>query len=140
MAHSRRRAVLPEQWARFRDHLPADLRDRTLVDAYARLLASPDPVLVDAAARAWCDWEDALIAHETGGRRSPRYDDTRFRRGLARLITHYFSNGAWLADDQLLAGAAHLATVRACSSTAGSTCAVAWRRPGSCTGHARAAS
>jgi len=106
------RMLLPREWEAFRGHLPAPDRDGDLAAGYARLLASPDPAVVDAAARAWCAWEDALIAHETGGARSPRYDDPRFRVGFARLVTHYFSHSAWLEDDQLLAGAAeHLAAI-----------------------------
>jgi proline iminopeptidase len=106
------RMVLPREWDVFRGHLPEPDRDGDLAAGYAKLLASPEPAVVDAAARAWCDWEDALIAHETGGARSARYDDPGFRVGFARLVTHYFSHAAWLDEDQLLAGAAeHLAAI-----------------------------
>ncbi|PPK98168.1 proline iminopeptidase [Kineococcus xinjiangensis] len=99
-------AFLPRQWEALRDHLPPQERDGDLTAAYARLLA--DPATAEAAARAWCEWEEALVAHESGGRRNPRYDDPRFRLGFARLVTHYFSHAAWLADGELLAGAAAL--------------------------------
>jgi proline iminopeptidase len=103
--------LLPQEWEALRDHLPAHERDGDLTAAYARQLASPDPDLAAAAARAWCDWEEALVAHENGARRNPRYDDPRFRLGFARLVTHYFSHAAWLADDQLLVGATALAGI-----------------------------
>ncbi len=103
--------LVPREWDTFRGHLPEYDRDGDLAVGYARLLASPDPAVVDAAARAWCDWEDALIAHETGGARSAGYDDPRFRVGFARLVTHYFSHAAWLGEDQLLSGAEHIAAI-----------------------------
>jgi proline iminopeptidase len=103
--------LLPEQWHAFRHHLPESDRDGDLAAAYARLLTTPDPGVADAAARSWCSWEDALLAHETRGARNPRYDDPRFRLGFARLVTHYFSHAAWLEHDQLLTNAARLAGI-----------------------------
>src|SRR5215212_9492022 len=79
--------------------------------AYARLLVDPDPDVHHRAARCWCDWEETVVSVESGGRPNPRYDDPRFRLGFARLVTHYFSHAAWLADDQLLVGAKALAGI-----------------------------
>jgi proline iminopeptidase len=103
----------PQQWRRFRDHLPAGARNGNLAAGYAALLASADPEVRDAAARSWCAWEDALISLETGGRSSSRYDDPRFRLGFARLVTHYFAHAAWLGPSQLIDGAADLAGIPA---------------------------
>lgn len=105
------RLLLPEQWDAFRCHVPERDRDRDLAAAYARLLSDPDPAVAHAAARAWCNWEDALLSHETGGVGDARYDDPRFRLGFARLVTHYFSHAAWLGDDQLLQGAGRLGEI-----------------------------
>ena len=94
-------------------HLVADierLRDHLGIERWL-VYTRPVDVTADAAARAWCEWENALVAHETGGRADPRYDDPRFRLGFARLVTHYFSHAARLEDDQLLSGAARLAGV-----------------------------
>lgn len=99
----------PEQWRRFRDGVPAEDREGDLASAYGRLLADPDPAVHRQAARDWCDWEEALVSLESGGRPNPRYEDERFRLGFARLVTHYFSHAAWLEDDELLEGAGHLA-------------------------------
>jgi proline iminopeptidase len=104
-------AFLPAQWERFRAGLPAGDRDGDLVTAYARLLVDPDPDVRRRAARRWCDWEEAIVSVESGGHPNPRYDDPSFRLGFARLVTHYFSHAAWLADDQLLAGADRLAGI-----------------------------
>jgi proline iminopeptidase len=102
---------LPAEWARFRAGGGAAADDRGLVDAYARLLADPDPAVRERAAREWCAWEDAIVAIEPGGAPSPRYDDPRFRLAFARIVTHVFRHGAWLRDGELLDGAHRLAGI-----------------------------
>jgi proline iminopeptidase len=92
--------LLPAAWARFRDGVPEAERDGSLVDAYSRLLADPDPAVHDKAARDWCAWEDALV----GSPPSPRYEDPAFRLNFARLVTHYWRHAAFLPDGALLRG------------------------------------
>ncbi|MEJ7725447.1 MAG: prolyl aminopeptidase [Actinomycetes bacterium] len=101
----------PAEWTRFRAGVPEADRHGELVDAYARLLADPDPAVREQAARDWCDWEEAIVSLESGGVPNPRYDDARFRMGFARTVTHYFRHAAWLADDQLLRDAHRLAGI-----------------------------
>lgn len=103
--------VFPEQWARFRDGVPAADRDGCLADAYARLLADPDPAVRDRAARDWCAWEDTHVATVPGYRPDERYADPGFRMVFARLVTHYWRHGCFLADGQLLRGAHRLAGI-----------------------------
>jgi proline iminopeptidase len=103
--------VFPEQWARFRDAVPAADRDGNLAAAYARLLQSPDPAIHEPAAAAWCAWEDTHVATVPGYRPDPRYDDPRFRLCFARLVTHYWSNAAFLEDGALLRDAHRLAGI-----------------------------
>ena len=67
---------LPAEWDRFRRRCAPEDRDGDLAAAYSRLLEHSDPVVHERAARAWCDWEEALVALETGG--SP-IRDTRIR-------------------------------------------------------------
>jgi proline iminopeptidase len=101
----------PFEWERFRDGVPPGDRQGDLVDAYARLLEHPDESVRQRAAQDWCDWEDNVVAHESGGIANPRYAEARFRLGFARTVTHYFRHGAWLAEDQLLLGADRLAGI-----------------------------
>jgi proline iminopeptidase len=103
--------VFPREWERFRDAVPEPDRDGNLAAAYARLLGSPDPQVRDAAARAWCEWEDTHVATYTGYQHDPRYDDARFRLCFARLVTHYWSHAHFLEDDQLLRDAPRLAGI-----------------------------
>jgi proline iminopeptidase len=101
----------PEEWARFRDGVPAAERDGDLVAAYYRLLNHPDRAVREKAAREWCDWEDAVVSLEPGYQRNPRYDDPRFRMAFARIVTHYFHHHAWLEDGILLHEAHRLAGI-----------------------------
>jgi proline iminopeptidase len=105
------RMFFPAEWERFRAGVPAADRAGDLATAYARLLTDPDPKVHHRAARDWCDWEEALVSVESGGRPNPRYDDPRFRLGFARLVTHYWSHGAWLGEDELIQRADQLAGI-----------------------------
>jgi len=94
--------VFPAEWARFRDGVPPEDRDGSLVDAYARLLENPDPAVREKAARDWCRWEDSHVAISANHRPAPRYDDPRFRMVFARLVTHYWRHAAFLEDGVLM--------------------------------------
>jgi proline iminopeptidase len=94
--------VFPAEWARFRDGVPPEDRDGSLVDAYARLLENPDPAVREKAARDWCRWEDSHVAISANHRPDPRYDDPRFRMVFARLVTHYWRHAAFLEDGVLM--------------------------------------
>ena len=102
-------AYFPEAWQRFRDGVPEPERDGDLADAYHRLLMSADPATRDKAARDWCDWEMAIVAVQGDHKPNARYEDPAFRLGFARLVTHYWRNGAWLEDGVLIAEAGRLA-------------------------------
>ncbi|MER5563887.1 alpha/beta fold hydrolase [Streptomyces sp. NPDC002506] len=101
------RVHFPEAWAAFRDAACPRAGER-LVDAYARLLADPDPAIREEAARTWCRWEDTHVRApgtplvEDFG--DPEYADPTFRMTFARLVTHYWRHAAWLKEGQLLDG------------------------------------
>lgn len=101
----------PEAWERFRAGAGVTEPGADLVEAYALLLNGPDAEARAAAARAWCDWEDAIVSVEANRPPNPRYADPRFRLAFARIVTHYFRHRAWLADGQLLRDIDRLAGV-----------------------------
>ncbi|WP_049557833.1 prolyl aminopeptidase [Nonomuraea sp. SBT364] len=105
------RRYFPEEWERFRDGVPEKDRDGDLADAYARLLADPDPAVRDRAARDWCRWEDTHVRVSADHEPDPRYEDDRFRMRFARLVTHYWRHAAWLPDDELITGVERLGHV-----------------------------
>ncbi len=98
--------LFPEEHARFRATAGPAAGD--LVAAYHRLLADPAPAVRDAAATAWCDWEDAVVSTAPGRKPGVRYADPRFRMAFARIVTHYFRHGAWLEEGALLRDASRL--------------------------------
>jgi proline iminopeptidase len=99
----------PEAWERFRAVVPEAERDGDLAAAYNRLLDDPDPAVRERAARAWCDWEDAIDV--TSPEPSARYDDPVFRMAFARIVTHYWRHGSWLDEGAVLRQAGRLAGI-----------------------------
>ena len=97
------RRFLPEEWERFRDAVPAGLRDGDLTQVYDELLNDADPQVRQRAADAWIEWENAVVSLDAGttGPAAKRADP-RYRLAFARLCAHYFSHGAWLAENQLI--------------------------------------
>jgi proline iminopeptidase len=89
--------LLPAEWERFCEGAQA-ADGGGLVAAYARLLADPDPVVRERAARKWCEWDDAQMRAGTARPPDPRFEDATFRLRFARLVTHYWSHAAWLPD------------------------------------------
>ncbi|MEW2294939.1 prolyl aminopeptidase [Streptomyces sp. NPDC006743] len=87
--------IFPDAFARFLAALP-EHADRTgnLAAAFNRLIESPDPAVRERAARAWTDWETAIIPAPP--RSVARYEDPAFRMAFARTVTHYFGNDHFL--------------------------------------------
>jgi proline iminopeptidase len=89
--------VFPAAFEEFLELVPEDERGGSLPAAYSRLLESPDPRVRERAARAWTDWETAVIPAPP--RSVERYENPVFRMGFARTVTHYWGNGHFLGDD-----------------------------------------
>ncbi|MFF3646042.1 prolyl aminopeptidase [Streptomyces sp. NPDC002564] len=92
--------IFPEAWEAFRAGVPEGERDGDLAAAYHRLLRSPDAAVRARAARAWTDWETAIVPAPP--RSVPRYEDAAFRAGFARTVTHYFAHDHWLGGDEVV--------------------------------------
>jgi proline iminopeptidase len=103
--------VFPREWEQFIAGVPADDRGGDLAGAYARRLASSDPAIREDAARRWCAWEDTHVSLMPGWTPDPRYRDPTFRMVFARLVTHYWSHGCFLTDDQVLSDMSRLADI-----------------------------
>jgi proline iminopeptidase len=88
--------IFPEAFEKFVELVPERERGGNLAAAYNRLLESPDPRVRERAARAWTDWETAVIPAPP--RSVERYEDPAFRMGFARTVTHYWGNGHFLGD------------------------------------------
>src|SRR3954453_22189159 len=79
-----------------------------LVDAYAVMLADPDPAARERAAREGGTWGDGHVSLTPGHQPSLRYEDPEFRLRFARLVTHYWRHHAFLGEEQLLREASAL--------------------------------
>ncbi|MCP2318301.1 proline iminopeptidase [Nocardia amikacinitolerans] len=94
--------VYPDEWEKFLAPVPEAERDGDLVEAYHRLLRSPDPEVATAAAIAWSVWEgstSSLLPHPD---RVAETGEPRFALAFARIENHYFRHGGFLEEGQLL--------------------------------------
>jgi proline iminopeptidase len=98
------RRLHPEEWERFAAIVPESLAHLPIVDAYAELLADPDPSVRDLAAREWVAWDYTQVGYEPPA----VYADPDVRLVHARLVTHYWRNAGFLGDDQLVRDAVRL--------------------------------
>ena len=89
--------IFPAAFERFVGELSAEERSGNLAAAYNRLLESPDVEVRERAARAWTDWETAIVPAPP--RSVERYEDPVFRFGFARTVTHYWGGGHFLGED-----------------------------------------
>ncbi len=85
--------IFPEAWARFRSVARNGERP---VDAYARLLRNPDPVVRADAALAWEAWESTHVSLDPHWAPGPMFEDDRERENFATLVTHYWANDCFL--------------------------------------------
>jgi len=95
--------VFPREWDELVGWLPQEERGADLAAAYAWRLADPDPAVREEAALRWCAWEDTHPSLATGGGPRLQLRDPKWRLTFARLVTHYWSHGCFLADGEVLA-------------------------------------
>ncbi len=107
------RRVFPREWDTFAAAIPEQDRNGDLSAAYARLLANPDPQITDRAAAQWCAWEDTHVSLTPGWQPYLSLQDRQFQQVFARLVTHYWSNGCFLTDDQLATNMHRIADIPA---------------------------
>ena len=105
--------VFPRQWDRFVELLPGAERGGDLAAAYARLLASPDQAVREEAARRWCEWEDTHMSLAPGYEPHLSVRELSWQMVFARLVTHYWGHGCFLADNEVLANMARIAHIPA---------------------------
>ncbi|MGB7543743.1 MAG: prolyl aminopeptidase, partial [Burkholderiales bacterium] len=71
-------------------------------------LTCGDAAVEMAAARTWCAWEDEIMTLLPA---SPSVTDEQPLLALARIETHYFVNGAFLEEGQLISNAHRLGDI-----------------------------
>lgn len=104
--------VFPEVWERYVEQIAEDERG-SFVEAYHRKLNHPDPAVHGPAAVAWSTWEASTISLLPHPEIIETFSDPKFALAFARIENHYFINGGWMDDGQLIANAGALRDIPA---------------------------
>ena len=103
-------ALFPDLWEEFVAPVPVDERGN-LIEAYGRLLADPDPAIHEPAAIAWSRWESSTITLLQQPDTIAHFTEPRYAVAFARIENHYFRNGGWWEEGQLIRDADRLADI-----------------------------
>ncbi|WP_417564216.1 prolyl aminopeptidase [Microbacterium sp.] len=99
--------VFPDLWEEFIAPIPLLERSR-MIEAYHRRLVDPDPAVHVPAAVAWTRWEAETVTLRPDPEHVADATETERATAFARIENHYFLNGGWLREGQLIDGAAAL--------------------------------
>ena len=88
----------PDLWAQFCDPIPEAER-HDMIAAYHRRLFDPDLSRQARFAQPWLMWENALAGLQS---HAASHAPADYARAFARLENHFFSNGCFLDEGQLL--------------------------------------
>ncbi|MBT8080668.1 MAG: prolyl aminopeptidase [Gammaproteobacteria bacterium] len=102
----------PEEWQKFVRPIPAAERD-DLLAAYHRRLNSADEDECLRYARLWSAWEGSTITLLPNKEIEQTFADAKFALAVARIETHYFMNGCFLEEGQLLANLSRIRKIPA---------------------------
>lgn len=97
------RLFFPEAWQAFAGFVSENER-HDLLTAYSRRLEDDDPRIRIDAARHWGAYEGSCSTLLASASTVAHFADERVALGLARIEAHYFANGSFLEDNQLLSG------------------------------------
>jgi proline iminopeptidase len=92
---------LPEAVDAFAAGAPDGRPGLGMTEAYAPRLTCGITEVEQAAALAWCRWENGVLQLDPWAEPTGAFEDPRFRLGFARLVTHYFRDLAWLESPLL---------------------------------------
>ena len=93
--------LFPDAWAEYLKPIPEAERG-DLMAAYRTRLTSEDAATREAAAQAWSLWEGVTSKLHPDADFAAHYADKEFALAFARIENHYFVNGGWMTDGQLL--------------------------------------
>jgi proline iminopeptidase len=99
--------LFPDRWEAFLAPIPESERD-DLLGAYHRRLFGDDPEVRRAAAVAWSVWEAALFHLIPRQEPIDLFSRPELALAFARIESHYFVNGGFMPEGQLLRDAGRL--------------------------------
>ncbi len=102
--------LFPEKWEHFLAPIPEDERG-DLMAAYHRRLTHKDRSVQIEAARAWSLWEGETITLLPNEDYLRQFADEHYALAFARIENHYFMNGGFFEEGQLLRDAYRLKAI-----------------------------
>ena len=102
--------VFPDHWEEFVRLIPEAERG-DMLGAYNRRLIGEDELARMAAARAWAAWEGSCSKLRPSAEALAKFTKPHNALALSRIETHYFVNGGFLADNQILNNMAKIADI-----------------------------
>ena len=103
-------AIWPDAWESYLSHIP-DYEHGNLMLAYHRRLTSSDETIRLQAARMWARWELATCKFKQDPLSVKRAGNSNFALAFSRIECHYFVNGIFMEDGQLLKNAHRLSRI-----------------------------
>jgi proline iminopeptidase len=105
-------ALFPDLWEEFLAPLPVVERGH-VIRAYNRLLNDPDPDVHGPAGIAWSRWESSTISLLPRPDMVETFSEPGYAVAFARIENHYFVNGGWFEEGQLIRNAGMLRDIPA---------------------------
>jgi proline iminopeptidase len=93
--------LFPDLWENYVAPIPEDERE-DLITAFHSRLNDPDPSIRLPAAKAWSVWEGSTITLRPSAALYEEHSDDDYAVTFARIENHYFVNGGFLEEDQLI--------------------------------------
>lgn len=105
--------IFPREWAEL-EAASGRAQGQTLLDAYLERLTDPEPLVRDAAARAWCTWEDVHVSLDPAHEPHFTVMDPADQLLIATHVVNNWAHNAWLGDSGILDRLDQITHVRSC--------------------------
>jgi len=102
--------MFPDKWERFIAPIPVEERG-DLMAAYRRRLTHEDPAVQREAAKAWSLWEGETITLLPNQAYTDQFGGEHYALAFARIENHYFVNGGFFEEGQLIRDAHRLRSI-----------------------------
>jgi len=93
--------LFPDRWQHYLQPIPVNERG-DMLSAYHKRLTSDDETTRLQAARAWSVWEGTTSTLLPNEGIAAAFDSEHMALSLARIECHYFVNGGFMEEDQLI--------------------------------------
>lgn len=99
--------IFADYWAEYYAHIPESERG-DMIAAYHRRLTGRDEIARMAAAKIWSNWEGSCSTLRPNTHVVERLTEPHVALAMARIEAHYFMNGAFLEENQIINNAERL--------------------------------